>query len=182
MLFSKTSSPNFAKGKRNEMVMECLVSHSDTLRCGITELGRSTFALLPPRLEPSSFLDVDTVPGYNSPAMPGELLPTPGIGRFHPLCFPGMGHTETTDGLVLYHPTNQREKQKLQEQHIRAKHQTGEKEDFFLDVDSWQSWALNPCEARKCRCSLCVWFWWQRFSLHSNSCYVATILGKFQGT
>lgn len=87
------------------MVVDCLVSHWDTLRCGITELGRSTLAWLPPQLEPSSFLDVDPAPGCSSPAMPGELLPIPGFARSHPLCCSRMGHTEETHNVILYHPT-----------------------------------------------------------------------------
>lgn len=56
------------------------------------------------------------------------------------------------------------------------------KEDFFFGCRLIAKLFFDPCEARKCRCGVHAWFWWQQFSLRSNSCYVAIILGKFQGT
>ena len=176
------------------------------------ELGRSTLAPLPLQREPSSFsgLGVDAVSGYGQP--PGEdgLAPgPPGISspanpdRSEP-CFDAARPCQDQllprlwcwqkPTLVLLWDGAQRCIQRCclappdvpkgitkAAEATRAKHQRGQKEDssgcMLIEKPSF-----DLCEARKCRCGVRAWIRQQEFSLRGNSCYVAIILGNFQGT
>lgn len=91
-----------------------------------------------------------------------------------------MGHTDASHSVVLRRPVYQMESQRLQKQHKQG---TGEaKRRIFLVACSKQSWALTSARPGNIGAVSMPGSGGRNFSLHSNSCYVAIILGNSQGT
>lgn len=176
------------------------------------ELSGSTLALLPLQQEPSSFsgLGVDAVSGYGrSPREDRLAQGPPGISSLanpdgsklcsdtaqpcHDQLLPGLWCWQKPSLVLpwdvahrciqrccLALPNVPKRITKAAEA-TQAKHQRGQREDFSGCM-LIEKPGFDLCKARKCRCGVRAWIRRQEFSLRSNSCYVAIILGNFQGT